>query len=877
MKGELQTVYRAELSAVAHVLTTATNPTRIVSDCQAVVNQVARMLQGAKHDGKGDHADLWAKVEEEINDKEPGYYEVEWINSHIDPEKAEAVERAGGFLASHIYGNANADLQAKEALALHPINHQEYSEAEDRIFLAAIGQALIVKIWQDFFQEDMGEEDTQEGSNRELDDIATNLIGDDTEWEEQLHSASKQTEMEKLERQCLAAEENTYQQMQQDNEEEAARWLHGSEEEEYRKDTLAGQEAACVEGSVKESIKPGRSAPDMRPHDSNLAADTAGAHVYQQMQQENEEEAARWLHGCEVEKHRKKPLEVHEAVCIERSVEETIKPWRIVPDLRSHDSTPEAVTAGSQSQIAAPSKRKRSSADQVSTRACDNGHGAEQGSDLSQEVTEEDKSLAKKLRAENPAYFSNLRATSNTDSIRFPDANCSIEFQPRGHQQIPGRGKVNIGLKHPRIYVDYVRRWLNLLEWRPRTEDEHLNTPGNTITHLELLVDFELTTGIKIGDEGPTTLSWAERARLLGYYIKTIARVYMVELNGMKTGFTKAMRPILDAASLAPFGAPVLSGYARKPYWTHQGTPSAIATNVWKARQNDIISSESAANRRNRSFAHRHNLNLSGYRLGQWLMASSKVQQEPHSKNAKRKHEDKKANDFARRVEESNGRAPTCSSCCYNKLQTSDDAFAIPHIKGFRWRRLKVGDLICEACHNSWKRDKLCHEQNLNQDTCDQGARKGNQEQCTFLHRNRKHSLSTFSTTAGAEDSADSRPKYTREQKAAPDPYLKEGETGDLHRFNSRKRDRSPDREGANSSSSHSGGKLVEADSITTKPRWRRFREETAQDLNTQAETESPGSRSSCEAVTAQNFPIDQAEHKLKAKDQPKSCKENSG
>ena len=47
-------------------------------------------------------------------------------------------------------------------------------------------------------------------------------------------------------------------------------------------------------------------------------------------------------------------------------------------------------------------------------------------------------------------------------------------------------------------------------------------------------MDFELTTGIKFGNEGPQTLSWAERARILAYYIKTLVRVHTIELNGLK-------------------------------------------------------------------------------------------------------------------------------------------------------------------------------------------------------------------------------------------------------------------------------------------------------------------------------------------------------
>ena len=85
---------------------------------------------------------------------------------------------------------------------------------------------------------------------------------------------------------------------------------------------------------------------------------------------------------------------------------------------------------------------------------------------LPQDDTEEDdESLAKKLKAENPVYFATQRRSTRLDSIILPDTDCQINYQPRGHQSILGWGKVNIGLKHPQVYVEHVRKWFNLLEW----------------------------------------------------------------------------------------------------------------------------------------------------------------------------------------------------------------------------------------------------------------------------------------------------------------------------------------------------------------------------------------------------------------------------
>ena len=516
-----------------------------------------------------------------------------------------------------------------------------------------------------------------------------------------------------------------------------------------------------------------------------------------------------------------------------------------------------AKTANSDQSCHADKERKQDRMEEAEPRACNGKRKVEKGSDPLQTEIEDNKSLAKRLRAENPNYFHSRERSENIVRIKFLDASCQIDFRPRGNQAILGRGKVNIGLKHPQIYVDHVRRWLNLLEWRPRAEEDHSNTPDNTATHLELLVDFELTSGIRFGDDGPTVLTWAEKARILGYYIKTIARVYTVELDGFKTGFMKALRPILDAASLAPLGAPVLSGYARKPHWSNQSTPSAVATNLWKARQNDIVKSECAAKRRNRSFAHRHNLNLSGYRLGKWLLASNQVKQELQGTNAKRGPEAAKEKSFEKRVKEKNGKTPRCYSCHYVGLQSSSKAFAIPPIKGFRWRRLKAGELICATCHDSWKRDKLIHEENLNLNLSNMRA----QASC-------KGGLGPCSDQTGEGDITGSRPKYTREQKAAPDPYLTVyGSEIQLH-GKSRKRGRSPGEEGANSASSSSKPETVGTDPTSLQPRRRNWQG-----------ADSQSARSSHEAATVSVHTAELATNRAnKESNRPtESCKTNSG
>ena len=81
--GDLQTVYCAGLSALVHVLKTADNPTKSISDCQSVVNQLSAVIhQQAEIDEKRYHADLWKEAAQAIQQKEHGVFD---IASSISP------------------------------------------------------------------------------------------------------------------------------------------------------------------------------------------------------------------------------------------------------------------------------------------------------------------------------------------------------------------------------------------------------------------------------------------------------------------------------------------------------------------------------------------------------------------------------------------------------------------------------------------------------------------------------------------------------------------------------------------------------------------------------------------------------------------------
>ncbi len=152
---DCQTVFAAELMAATHAIVSASTPTRVVSDCRAVVNFIRDELAGRGAPIRGDYADMKEEIRRAVQNKPGGYYEVDWVNSHVDLELAEEIERRGGAAREHMLGNAQADLLAKSALQDHRINQLEYDMADDREALAVIVQSMIEAVWAQVFDADV--------------------------------------------------------------------------------------------------------------------------------------------------------------------------------------------------------------------------------------------------------------------------------------------------------------------------------------------------------------------------------------------------------------------------------------------------------------------------------------------------------------------------------------------------------------------------------------------------------------------------------------------------------------------------------------------------------------------------------------------------
>ena len=93
-----------------------------------------------------------------------------------------------------------------------------------------------------------------------------------------------------------------------------------------------------------------------------------------------------------------------------------------------------------------------------------------------------------------------------------------------------------------------------------------MNEPANTTTLLECITDFELSVGMRLEDIKAEKLSWSQKADRLGYYIRTLARTDTIQWNGIFVTHKQDLRPTSNATSLAPLGAPLMIGFARKPF-----------------------------------------------------------------------------------------------------------------------------------------------------------------------------------------------------------------------------------------------------------------------------------------------------------------------
>ena len=246
---------------------------------------------------------------------------------------------------------------------------------------------------------------------------------------------------------------------------------------------------------------------------------------------------------------------------------------------------------------------------------------------------ERNKDLAKLLQKEitNYAWNHEPHDLDDYDILQIPPPEHDITYKKRGTQRIRGRGSVNISLIHPQIYLEPVRQWFNGLKWKKRSEDS-ANAPCSTVTLLECVVDFELTTGLRLEDCEGKEMTWGQKAKRLGYYLRTMSRINTIKWNGTTMSFQKAVLPTTDATSITPLGGPLMSGYGRSPFWNDKRTPTIAALNVWKAKQTQTEETfcTDLKSRRSRKFADNWFLKMQGHKANK-EGEENKPNQDAHS------------------------------------------------------------------------------------------------------------------------------------------------------------------------------------------------------------------------------------------------------
>ena len=241
-----QTVYHADLMAICSALHAANQPTHIVLDCMAVVEQLRSIIyeREASKIEKGDYEETWEQIRTTVLQHPPEMFEISWVQSHTDVSEAAERESAGGFEEKHVRGNDFADALAKSAMSAHPIDWEEYDRADDRTFIAAVTQHLIKNIWTEFVQED---QDIKEAGDYE-DELNT-----DREYEQEQPANKDEPNLEDLE--WLDMQQRSWEQEENQSLEEEVNMhdLDNTNAKRARPEAKEGEETKLAELCTREA------------------------------------------------------------------------------------------------------------------------------------------------------------------------------------------------------------------------------------------------------------------------------------------------------------------------------------------------------------------------------------------------------------------------------------------------------------------------------------------------------------------------------------------------------------------------------------------------------------------------------------------------
>ncbi len=229
------------------------------------------------------------------------------------------------------------------------------------------------------------------------------------------------------------------------------------------------------------------------------------------------------------------------------------------------------------------------------------------------------KAIADLLRLDSPEYPWELDPGEHCTRIILPELPCKVSHAPGSHANIPGRGRMSTAIDMSPIWIEGVKWWFNNLRWTVHwaSRPEHRKQHEYTVAFLELVIDAEAATGMDFPGN-----CWAEKASRFAALLRSLARVYTLEVDGERASWKTAFDPQATQPTLVPLDGPKLSGLSRRPRWLSRSTPSVAAANVWRALNPEPEMSSAgvpvpgrrgrSGARTTRTFAQEHRINRSG-------------------------------------------------------------------------------------------------------------------------------------------------------------------------------------------------------------------------------------------------------------------------
>lgn len=157
LRGPIKNSYRAEVRAIAHIVSTATHPTHIRSDCKSAVTLFNKLQRTEMEDiSEWPESDLWEVIKDKIPENMDAFFKCTWIPSHLgETGKQLQLQKAilaGLITQEDVSGNDKADSMAKETLKLEEIPPRILQRRRDRQTVTAVTQYMMVKIWDEHLQ-----------------------------------------------------------------------------------------------------------------------------------------------------------------------------------------------------------------------------------------------------------------------------------------------------------------------------------------------------------------------------------------------------------------------------------------------------------------------------------------------------------------------------------------------------------------------------------------------------------------------------------------------------------------------------------------------------------------------------------------------------